>query len=204
MRDREVPLETAPRDPMGAQPVPSQLAAAGGSPRLGTRLPPAIRSLLKLFPPAAGLAVGKALLDYLPQPLSQNVARYLVAGRFRQPRVVETLWRLQMPTGGWSARTQSTVGRPEVTAWVLSALLQAGRDEERVSTAVQRSSSCSTRWRIRLAGNARQWSQPRCRCATSRFRHVGSAILTCTLRSCMPAETVYYMSARAAPDHGHQ
>jgi hypothetical protein len=189
--------------------------------------------------------VGKALLDYLPQPLSQNVARYLVAGlgaltsmstlswlggrlrerrprpetngdgvgvtpllfgirspsvsdlfdasrdallgamvaagsgndellgwqhffheagqrgerptaigtcyglksmlllgvmdaRFRQPRVVETLWRLQMPTGGWSARTQSTVGRPEVTAWVLSALLQAGRDEERVSTAVQR------------------------------------------------------------------
>jgi hypothetical protein len=33
--------------------------------------------------------------------------------------------------------------------------------------------------------------------ATSRFRHVGSAILTCTLRSCMPAETVYYMSARA-------
>jgi hypothetical protein len=48
--------------------------------------------------------------------------------RFRQRRVEETLWRLQMTTGGWVARTQSTVGRPEVSAWVLSALLQAGRD----------------------------------------------------------------------------
>jgi len=201
--------------------------------------------LIPLFPPAAGLAVGKALLDYLPQPLSQDAARYLVAAlgaltitstlgwlrrwlddrssragtnggdagvtpllpgiqspstndlfdasreallnavvadasgddeligwthfyheagergrrptaigtcyglksmlllggtdpRFRQHRVVETLWQLQVPEGGWSARTQSTVGRPEVTAWVLSALLQAGGDEERVANAVQR------------------------------------------------------------------
>jgi len=58
--------------------------------------------------------------------------------RFRQHRLVETLWRLQVPEGGWSARTQSTVARPEVTAWVLSALLQAGVDEEQVADTIQR------------------------------------------------------------------
>lgn len=233
----------AARDPMEARPVAPQLDAR----RLGSRLRkhPAVRVVVRLFPPAAGLAVAKALLDYLPQPLGPDAARYLVAvlgglstistlswlgrwlgnrpptkdgdeadpppllfgicspnrsvndlldasrealldgmvavgsadeeligwqhffhesgrlgerptaigtcyglksmlligavdPRFRQRRVVETLWKLQVPTGGWSARTQSTIGRPEVTAWVLSALLQAGGDEDRVTAAVQR------------------------------------------------------------------
>jgi hypothetical protein len=208
------------------------------------RSQPFLRVVTQLFPPAAGLAVGKALLDYLPQPLTQNTARYLIAGlgalatmatlawlsrwlsnrrpvvetirdqaaspllfgiqspsvddlfdasrralidgmvtagagedellgwqhffheagqrgprptaigtcyglkamlllggadsRFRQHDVVETLWRLQVPTGGWAARTQSTIGRPEVTAWVLSALLQAGCDERQIAAAGRR------------------------------------------------------------------
>jgi hypothetical protein len=58
--------------------------------------------------------------------------------RFQQHRVVQTLWRLQKPGGGWSARTQSTLPRPEVTAWVLVALLQAGANEDKVADATQR------------------------------------------------------------------
>jgi len=106
--------------------------------------------LVPLFPPGAGLAVGKALLDYLPQPLSQDVARYLVAalGALATMSTLGWLGRLlgdrsstPQTNGdgvGGTPRTQSTVGRPEVTAWVLSALLQAGGDEERTATAVQR------------------------------------------------------------------
>src|SRR6266536_3203189 len=66
-----------------AHPKPEPGAARDllGASRLATRLRahPVIRLLIPLFPPAAGLAVGKALLDYLPQPLSQDAARYLVA-----------------------------------------------------------------------------------------------------------------------------
>jgi hypothetical protein len=58
--------------------------------------------------------------------------------RYRQHRVLETLWRLQAPGGGWSARTQSAIGRPEITALVLSALLQAGADDERIASAARR------------------------------------------------------------------
>lgn len=224
------PTATAPRHP----------------PWLGSVLQsqPLLRVVTQLFPPAAGLAVGKALLDYLPEPTNPSTARYLIAGlgatatmtslawlsrwlsdrrplvetiryqtaspllfgiqspsvddlfdatrqalidgmvttgtgedellgwqhffheagqrgprptaigtcyglkamlllgsvdsRFRQHDVVETLWRLQVPTGGWAARTQSDIGRPEVTAWVLSALLHAGCDERRVASVGRR------------------------------------------------------------------
>lgn len=56
-------------------------------------------------------------------------------------RVIESILSLQRSGGGWSASTQRDVGRPEVTAWVLGALIPAGLEaatrEELVSTLEQ-------------------------------------------------------------------
>ncbi|MDQ7905999.1 hypothetical protein RB614_15915 [Phytohabitans sp. ZYX-F-186] len=41
-------------------------------------------------------------------------------------RVIESILAMQRPGGGWSASNQREVGRPEVTAWVLGALVPAG------------------------------------------------------------------------------
>lgn len=248
-RDGKMPARVEPGDgrnrPGSRLVAPPAAQRASRQPSTALRSQAVIHLVAQLFPPAAGLGVGKALLDYLPQPLSQSTARYVIAGlgaiatmstlgwlgrwlgdrrpraetvadgaapspllfgirspsvsdlfdasrealldgmvavgsgddeligwqhffheagqhaqrptaigtcyglksilllggtdtRFRQHQVVETLWRLQVPAGGWAARTQSTVGRPEVTAWVLSALRQAGCDEARVGAAVRR------------------------------------------------------------------
>jgi hypothetical protein len=48
----------------------------------------------------------------------------------------ETLWRLQLPDKGWAARTQSGVGRPEVTALVLGVLGRIGGDVGRLAEAI--------------------------------------------------------------------
>ncbi|HEU5155408.1 MAG TPA: hypothetical protein VFU43_00290 [Streptosporangiaceae bacterium] len=48
-----------------------------------------------------------------------------------------TLWRLQLPDGGWAARTQTRIGRPEVTALVLGALSRSSGDMARLASAVR-------------------------------------------------------------------
>jgi hypothetical protein len=49
--------------------------------------------------------------------------------------LAETLWRIRLPDGGWAARTQSGVSRPEATALVLGALSSCGGDPARVAQA---------------------------------------------------------------------
>jgi hypothetical protein len=56
--------------------------------------------------------------------------------RLDPDRLVETLWKLQLPTGGWAASTQHEFGRPEVTAWVLGALCRAGGDHTPMAAAL--------------------------------------------------------------------
>ncbi|MET8039597.1 hypothetical protein ABZU25_01885 [Micromonospora sp. NPDC005215] len=46
--------------------------------------------------------------------------------RIDRRRLVENVVALQRPAGGWVARSQQDVARPEVTAWVLTALVRAG------------------------------------------------------------------------------
>ncbi|MDO0910700.1 hypothetical protein QQM39_07510 [Streptomyces sp. DT2A-34] len=46
-------------------------------------------------------------------------------GRLSTGDLVDTLWRLRLPDGGWSARSQGSEARPEVTALVLGALARA-------------------------------------------------------------------------------
>jgi hypothetical protein len=43
--------------------------------------------------------------------------------------IVQSLLRQQKPDGGWAASTQRDRARPEVTAWVLEAIVRAGVDE---------------------------------------------------------------------------
>jgi hypothetical protein len=57
-------------------------------------------------------------------------------GRLSTGELIETLWRLRLPDGGWSARSQGTVARPEVTALVLGALARAGADPTRLAAEV--------------------------------------------------------------------
>src|SRR6266536_3536666 len=258
-----------------AHPKPEPGAARDllGASRLATRLRahPVIRLLIPLFPPAAGLAVGKALLDYLPQPLSQDAARYLVAAlgaltitstlgwlrrwlddrssragtnggdagvtpllpgiqspstndlfdasreallnavvadasgddeligwthfyheagergrrptaigtcyglksmlllggtdpRFRQHRVVETLWQLQVPEGGWSARTQSTVGRPRSRHGSSRPCYRRAGTRNGSPMPSSAALRCSTRRPTRSGGSGRLWLRPRFRC----------------------------------------
>ncbi|MEF9907387.1 hypothetical protein [Streptomyces sp. P9-A2] len=47
-------------------------------------------------------------------------------GRLSTGELADTLWRLRLPDGGWSARSQGARARPEVTALVLGALARAG------------------------------------------------------------------------------
>jgi len=219
-------------DPRGSgRPVPSRASGRSGRERAFAF----VRPLVRLGPFMIALIVGKALLDYLPQTLSGDTARYLVAGcaaiaagavvaliaisvrrraveEGRSPLSIEarqsvaelleatqdallgcctsvndsalgglvgwphfveearasvrptaigtsyglkscflsdpaggrpefvalgeTLWRLQLPDKGWAARTQSGLGRPEVTALVLGVLGHLGGDSIRLAEAV--------------------------------------------------------------------
>lgn len=56
-------------------------------------------------------------------------------GRLNRAALVDTLWKLRRPDGGWSSRTQGGAGRPEVTAVVLGALASAGCDVARLAEA---------------------------------------------------------------------
>ncbi|MGW6268943.1 MULTISPECIES: prenyltransferase/squalene oxidase repeat-containing protein [unclassified Streptomyces] len=60
--------------------------------------------------------------------------RMLAACDLREPRVrrrhvFDSLLALQKTGGGWAASTQRDRGRPEVTAWVLAAMVRSGLDE---------------------------------------------------------------------------
>ncbi|MCX4904498.1 hypothetical protein [Streptomyces sp. NBC_00878] len=57
-------------------------------------------------------------------------------GRIGAGDLVDTLWRLRLPDGGWSARSQGSEARPEVTALVLGALARAGASRERLAAEV--------------------------------------------------------------------
>ncbi|GHF60695.1 hypothetical protein [Streptomyces thermodiastaticus] len=59
-------------------------------------------------------------------------------GRLRAGDLVDTLWRLRLPDGGWSARSQGLQARPEITALVLGALARAGVSEDRLAPEVAR------------------------------------------------------------------
>ncbi|BFO16637.1 hypothetical protein SHKM778_30250 [Streptomyces sp. KM77-8] len=70
-------------------------------------------------------------------------------GRLRPGELVDTLWRLRLPDGGWSARSQGTEARPEVTALVLGALARAGVSPDRLAREVDRCTAAFTRERDR-------------------------------------------------------
>ncbi|GGR96911.1 hypothetical protein GCM10010252_39450 [Streptomyces aureoverticillatus] len=64
-------------------------------------------------------------------------------GRLSPSELVGTLWRLRLADGGWAARSQGSVPRPEVTALVLGALARAGADPERLADEAAR---CAARF----------------------------------------------------------
>ncbi|MFC5213379.1 hypothetical protein [Streptomyces coerulescens] len=66
-------------------------------------------------------------------------------GRLSTGELVDTLWRLRLPDGGWSARSQGSEARPEVTALVLGALARAGASAERLAAEVERCADGFTR-----------------------------------------------------------
>ncbi|MER7373833.1 hypothetical protein [Streptomyces lanatus] len=66
-------------------------------------------------------------------------------GRLSTGELVDTLWRLRLPGGGWSARSQGSEARPEVTALVLGALARAGASAERLAAEVDRCTDGFTR-----------------------------------------------------------
>jgi transcriptional regulator with XRE-family HTH domain len=53
--------------------------------------------------------------------------------RVNIPRVRETIRRLEMPTGGWKARSFGVMPRPEVTAVVAAALNEAGEEDDYIA-----------------------------------------------------------------------
>ncbi len=59
-------------------------------------------------------------------------------GRLGTGDLVDTLWRLRLPDGGWSARSQGLQARPEVTALVLGALARAGVSRDRLAAEAAR------------------------------------------------------------------
>ncbi|MFF9897884.1 hypothetical protein [Streptomyces longispororuber] len=85
----------------------------------------------------------------LPTPTGTAYGLHLVLelgerdGRLSPSRLVETLWRLRLPDGGWAARSQGSVPRPEVTALVLGALARAGADPARLADEAAR---CAARF----------------------------------------------------------
>lgn len=66
-------------------------------------------------------------------------------GRLGTGDLVDTLWRLRLPDGGWSARSQGAEARPEVTALVLGALARAGVSRQLLAAEVARCEARFTR-----------------------------------------------------------
>ena len=59
------------------------------------------------------------------------------APRISRHQLVGSLLSLQKPGGGWAASTQRDRGRPETTAWVLTALFRAGVDDSVLADLVE-------------------------------------------------------------------
>ncbi|WP_231626577.1 hypothetical protein [Streptomyces apocyni] len=89
-------------------------------------------------------------------------------GRLATGELVRTLWRLRLPDGGWSARSQGEESRPEVTALVLGVLARTGADPTRVG---QEAAACAARFTRELDHAGRD--------AT----HVMTSVLRCLLRA---------------------
>ncbi|MFE4263730.1 hypothetical protein [Streptomyces sp. NPDC056883] len=69
--------------------------------------------------------------------------RVLTAFDVREPRadrqrVLGSLLALQKPGGGWAASTQRDRGRPEITAWVLAAMVRSGLVDSATRSALVR------------------------------------------------------------------
>jgi hypothetical protein len=79
-------------------------------------------------PTAIGTAYGLKLALSIDEP----------DGRLSRSALAETLWKLRKADGGWAARTQSEIGRPEVTALALGALTSAGHNPDRLLEATAR------------------------------------------------------------------
>ncbi|MFF1451403.1 hypothetical protein ACFVYF_25185 [Streptomyces sp. NPDC058274] len=74
-------------------------------------------------------------------------------GRLSTGALVDTLWRLRLPDGGWSARSQGSEPRPEVTAHVLGALARAGASPERLAV---EAALCEAGFTLELDRSGRQ------------------------------------------------
>lgn len=88
-------------------------------------------------PTSVGTAYGLHILLDLGMP----------EGRLSAGELVQTLWRLRLPDGGWSARSQAAQSRPEVTALVLGALARAGAEPDRLAAEV---AHCEARFTAEL------------------------------------------------------
>lgn len=91
--------------------------------------------------PALGALVGVShFLEETDRPTAHSTAYCLKIGlclgspdgRLNRADLADTLWKLQLPDGGWAARTQGRISRPETTALVLGALSSAGCDQARL------------------------------------------------------------------------
>ncbi|WP_202456380.1 hypothetical protein, partial [Streptomyces sp. SID337] len=135
-----VPAPRRPR-PGTASGGPVEPGASGPLPGLSAATYATLVDRLTVFDdPLVGRLTGWShALDEQPEPVRPTATGtayglHIVLelgvpdGRLRASDLVETLWRLRLPEGGWSARSQGAVGRPEVTALVLGALARAGAD----------------------------------------------------------------------------
>ncbi|MEU6992634.1 hypothetical protein ABZ953_18500 [Streptomyces sp. NPDC046465] len=132
-------------------------SAPGPLPGLSTATYAALVERLTVFDDPRGRLTGWAhALDEQPEPdrptptgtaygLHIALELGMPDGRLRAPQLVETLWRLRLPEGGWSARSQGAVGRPEVTALVLGALARAGADARLLAAEAERCTERFTR-----------------------------------------------------------
>ncbi|MFS8197459.1 hypothetical protein ACLVWQ_02105 [Streptomyces sp. CWNU-52B] len=96
-------------------------------------------------------------------------------GRIGAGDLVDTLWRLRLPDGGWSARSQGSQARPEVTALVLGALARAGASRERLTAEV---THCETGFTRELDRTGRE------------LTHVVTTVLRGLLRASPGSETL--------------
>ncbi|WP_030683576.1 hypothetical protein [Streptomyces sp. NRRL B-1347] len=140
-----------------AAPARAALAPAPGPfPALAAAAHTALRADLAVVDdPVRGLLTGWAhALDeqtrpVLPTPTGTAYGLHVLLelgvqdGRLSTSDLVDTLWRLRLPDGGWAARSQGSVPRPEVTALVLGALARAGADPARLADEAAR---CAARF----------------------------------------------------------
>jgi len=140
-----------------AEPSPVATSAPPARPTAGP-LPKAFASaydalaakIVVIDDPVRGRLVGWPHAFQEPEPLAHPTALATAYGlhtvldlgvpdgRLHTGDLMDTLWRLRLPGGGWSAQTQGAMARPEITAVVLGALARAGTSQERLADEVAR------------------------------------------------------------------